>query len=135
MFSLANLSTRQKKCSIKDLLGAPKIKQYEKYLGLPTVVGKNRRGSLNYIKNRVWSKLQGWQELGFKELAKFNDVILAKQVWRLSHDKTFLFYRVFKSKYFPNRTIFDAKSCSGLLLGKVFKSKKDNLNGSKVESG
>ena len=53
------------KNSIKLLLGVPEIKQYEKYLGLPcnqAVVGKNRRASLNYIKDRVWGKLQGWKE-------------------------------------------------------------------------
>ena len=43
--------------AIKNLLGVPKIKEYERYLGLPAVVGKNRRASLNYIKERVWGKL------------------------------------------------------------------------------
>lgn len=47
------------KNSIKLLPGVPKIKQYERYLGLPEVVGKNRRASLNYIKDRVWGKVQG----------------------------------------------------------------------------
>ena len=37
-------------------------KQYKKYLGLLAVVGKNRRASLNYTKDRVWEKLQGWKE-------------------------------------------------------------------------
>ena len=37
-------------------------KQYKKYLELLTVVGKNRRASLNYTKDRVWEKLQGWKE-------------------------------------------------------------------------
>ena len=49
------------KNSIKLLLDVPEIKHYEKYLGLPAVVGKNRRASLNYIKDRVWGKLQ-WVE-------------------------------------------------------------------------
>ena len=49
------------KNSIKLLLDMPEIKHYEKYLGLPAVVGKNRRASLNYIKDRVWGKLQ-WVE-------------------------------------------------------------------------
>ena len=44
---------------IKDLLGVPEIKQYKKYFGLPAVVDKNRRACLNYIKDRVWGKLQG----------------------------------------------------------------------------
>lgn len=43
---------------IKLLPSVPKIKQYERYLGLPAVVGKNRRASLNYIKDRVWGKVQ-----------------------------------------------------------------------------
>ena len=29
------------------------IKEYEKYLGLPAVVGKNNKESLNYIKERI----------------------------------------------------------------------------------
>ena len=41
------------KDSIKVLLGVPEIKKYEKYLGLPAVVGKNKRVSLNYIEDRV----------------------------------------------------------------------------------
>lgn len=41
------------KNSIKNYLGVLEIKEYEKYLGLPVVVGKNRRASLNYIKERV----------------------------------------------------------------------------------
>ena len=51
--------------------------------------------------------------MGFKELKKFNEAMLAKQVWRLIHDKESLFYRVFKAKFFPTGDVFDAKIKSG----------------------
>ena len=54
--------SEEKKREILSFLGVPEIKEYEKYLGLPAVVGKNKNASLNYIKERVWAKLQGWKE-------------------------------------------------------------------------
>ena len=50
--------------------------------------------------------------MGFKDLEKFNEAMLAKQVWRLLTDHTSLFYRVFSSKYFPNGSVLDAKPSS-----------------------
>ena len=38
------------------------IKQYEKYLGFPSLVGRKKKASLLYIKGRVVAKLQGWKE-------------------------------------------------------------------------
>ena len=38
---------------ISNFLEAPEVKEYEKYLGLPAVVGRNKKVSLNYIKERV----------------------------------------------------------------------------------
>ena len=52
----------ERKVELSNFLGVPKVKEYEKYLGLPVVVGRNKRASLNYIKERVWNKLQGWKE-------------------------------------------------------------------------
>ena len=51
--------------------------------------------------------------MGFKDLEKFNEAMLAKQVWRLLVDRSSLFYRVFSAKYFPSGSIFDAKFASG----------------------
>ena len=50
--------------------------------------------------------------LGFTDLRKFNKVMLAKQVWQLTYDMDSLFYIVFKEKYFPNCSIFEANPSS-----------------------
>ena len=47
----------QVKFRIQALLGVPAIRQYEKYLGLPALVGRAKKQSFVYIKERVWKKL------------------------------------------------------------------------------
>ena len=51
------------KHGIKVALGVLEIMQYERYLGLPSFVGKGKKEkkNFNYIKERVWRKLQGWE--------------------------------------------------------------------------
>ena len=58
------------KNDIKNFLGVLEIKEYEKYLGLPAVVGRNRSASLNFIKERVWEKIQGGRRKCCHKLAK-----------------------------------------------------------------
>ena len=44
---------------IKQRFGAQVIKQHEKYLGLPSLVGKNKRSTFNEIKEKLHKKLAG----------------------------------------------------------------------------
>ena len=47
---------------IKVMLGVLAIKHYEKYLGLPSFVGRQKKACFNQIKERIWKKMQGWKE-------------------------------------------------------------------------
>ena len=52
--------TDSTKLQVQSLLSVPKIKECEKYLGLPAVMGRHKKESFNYIKDRMWGKLHGW---------------------------------------------------------------------------
>ena len=149
-------------------------------MGLPSLVGRNKKESFTHIKQQIWKKLQGWEAkllsqvgrevlikavaqalptytmscfklpitlcheiealicrffwgqrgdrrkihwtkwqdlckpknqggMGFKDLALYNDALLAKQTWRLLHDIQSLFHRVLKAKFFPNSMVLEAK--------------------------
>ena len=47
--------------------------------------------------------------LGFRDLALFNDSLLAKQAWRLLQNEDTFFYRIFKARFFPHCSFMKAK--------------------------
>ena len=49
------------KQEIMVALGLQEIEHFEKYLGLPSLVGRRKKEGFNFIKEKVWKKLQGWE--------------------------------------------------------------------------
>ena len=62
---------------IKQRFGAQVIRQHEKYLGLPSLVGRKRRNTFNDIKEKLVKKLVGWKE---KLLSKAGNEVLIEAV-------------------------------------------------------
>ncbi|KAL5548854.1 hypothetical protein UlMin_004085 [Ulmus minor] len=59
------------------LLGVPRVRCHEKYLGLPCFSGRNKQGLFSSIRDRVWNKLCGWKS---KLLSAGGREILSKSV-------------------------------------------------------
>lgn len=62
---------------VKQVLSIERETMSERYLGLPVSVGKARKKTFGYIKQKIWSRVQGWQE---KLLSKAGKEILVKAV-------------------------------------------------------
>ena len=54
--------SEETKANLSAFFRGQEVKEYVKYLGLLAVVGKKKKASFNYIKERLWSKLQGWKK-------------------------------------------------------------------------
>lgn len=72
--------------SILNTLQVPIVENFEKYLGLPTFVGKNTWLVFGSIRDRVWQKLKNWQSYKF---SKGGQEVLIKVVL-LAHPNYFL---------------------------------------------
>ena len=62
---------------IKNSLNVLAIQHYEKYLGLPSFIGRSKKASFTQIKERIWSRMQGWKE---KLLSQAGKEIMIKAV-------------------------------------------------------
>ncbi|XP_021836918.2 uncharacterized protein [Spinacia oleracea] len=62
---------------IVTTLGVKEVEKHEKYLGLPTIIGKSKKMVFASLKERIWKKLQGWKE---KLLSRPGKEVLIKAV-------------------------------------------------------
>ena len=62
---------------IKDILEVREKESDSKYLGLPSFVGRKKKEVFAYLRERVWSKIQGWKT---KLLSRSGKEILWKSV-------------------------------------------------------
>ncbi|KAK9665401.1 hypothetical protein RND81_14G109800 [Saponaria officinalis] len=67
-------STREE---IREILNVREVDKHNKYLGLPTIIGRSKKIIFDSIKERMWKKVQGWKE---KTLSKSGIEVLIKSV-------------------------------------------------------
>lgn len=62
---------------ISQLLGIHQVENFEKYLGLPAELGRLKKAVFSYLKERLWSRIEGWSE---KKLSMAEREVLIKSV-------------------------------------------------------
>ncbi|XP_073353989.1 uncharacterized protein [Aegilops tauschii subsp. strangulata] len=65
------------RAKVKSLIHVPNETLSEKYLGMPSDVGNSKNGAFKFLKDRLWSKIQGWIE---KTLSTAGKEVLVKSV-------------------------------------------------------
>ncbi|KAK3223770.1 hypothetical protein Dsin_010795 [Dipteronia sinensis] len=117
------------RADIQAVFGVGNAQTHDKYLGLPTLVGKNKKKTFNDIKESVWRKLRGWKgdlfSLGGKEmlikaviqvmptytisisqiplgLCKKLGAMISKFLWGSKDGSKSLAFKLLKAKYFRN---------------------------------
>ena len=59
VFFSANVPFHQK-AALSQLLGVSSPLNTGKYLGLPSLIGRNKRSLFHHIKERLWKRIQSW---------------------------------------------------------------------------
>ena len=63
--------------------------------------------------------------MDFRDVQAFNYAMLAKQAWQLIHNTHSLFYRIYKSRYFPNCSFMNADWATTLPMWRSLLAPRD----------
>ncbi|XP_074296243.1 uncharacterized protein LOC141624234 [Silene latifolia] len=69
--------SEERRLAITERLGVRMVEEHDRYLGLPTVIGKSKKPVLDIIRNKLNKRLQGWRG---KILSRAGREILIKAV-------------------------------------------------------
>lgn len=58
-------TSNAKRTEIQNVLRVTEVEKFEKYLGMPAMVGRSKREVFEFLKDRVWSRIQRWNERDF----------------------------------------------------------------------
>ncbi|GAU17355.1 hypothetical protein TSUD_232310 [Trifolium subterraneum] len=68
--------------SIVNILGVQQVLGTDKYLGLPSMIGRSRKSTFSFIKDRIWKKINSWSS---KCLSQAGREVLIKSVLQTIH--------------------------------------------------
>lgn len=78
-----------------EILGVRNSLNMGRYLGLPSLVGREKQHIFNYVKDRLWQKLQAWRVKKLSRTSKQGD---ADQITCTEHPN-FLYEYIFIPLY------------------------------------
>ena len=55
---------------ILSIAGVSSTRRYEKYLGLPAIIGRSKMKTFEGIKGRIWDRINGWKENFLSQVRK-----------------------------------------------------------------
>jgi hypothetical protein len=65
------------KDQISDILGVHEVMGTGRYLGMSSMIGRNKKAAFSYLKDRMWKRIQSWTG---KHLSKAGREVLVKSV-------------------------------------------------------